>query len=124
MCECASVDTHVHVGVLACMITVYTRAHTFNSDVQLSTHTHTRTHTLQVSYNFEMCAMDVERASATNTNQEGLIVHGLYLEGCAWDANAGLLCESAPKVGLHRNRSEHMRTHTHTHIHTCAKCVA
>lgn len=36
---------------------------------------------------------------------EGVCIHGLYLEGCGWDAKAKQLCESAPKVGCH---SAHM----------------
>ena len=56
---------------------------------------------LQVTYDFEMCAMDVEQASSSvmcNPNQEGLVVHGMFLEGCGWDASTGMLCESQPKV--------------------------
>ncbi len=45
--------------------------------------------------------MDVESAAAAakgSQRQEGLVVHGLFLEGCGWDADARQLCESAPKV--------------------------
>ena len=29
---------------------------------------------------------------------EGVYVHGLYLDGCAWDAKAGRLVDSEPKA--------------------------
>jgi len=54
-----------------------------------------------VCYDFEMCAVDVKEASTTalcSPDEGGLVVHGLFLEGCGWDAQAGMLCESAPKV--------------------------
>ena len=39
----------------------------------------------------------LRRARVQGPN-EGVYIHGLYLEGCGWDAVAKQLCESEPKV--------------------------
>lgn len=55
----------------------------------------------QVSYDYEMSALDTAEAAKSNQlpgNGDCLVVHGMYLEGCGWDPEAGLLCESEPKV--------------------------
>jgi len=59
-----------------------------------------------VCYDFEMCAVDVREAAAEagQYGPDGLIVHGMFLEGCGWDAQAGQLCESDPKVRKSRGR--------------------
>jgi len=76
-------------------------------------HTHTpfchlllvpQTSRLQVCYDFEMCALDPEEAAVSThlpKNQGSLVVHGMFLEGCGWNAQAGRLCESEPKVRQH-----------------------
>ncbi len=55
-----------------------------------------------VGFDFEVVAPGSEEAVAAirAPPAEGVYVHGLFLEGAGWDAAAGRLAESAPKVGL------------------------
>ena len=47
---------------------------------------------------FEMEVMGMEVDDYAEPPDVGIYVHGLFLEGCAWDTNTKLLCESRPKV--------------------------
>jgi dynein heavy chain len=49
-----------------------------------------------VSYGYEALGMDA--ATYRSAPSEGVYIHGLFLEGCGWDAAAKQLCESQPKV--------------------------
>ncbi|KAG2451278.1 hypothetical protein HYH02_003884 [Chlamydomonas schloesseri] len=49
-----------------------------------------------VGFGFEMLGMD--HAAYKTAPAEGVYVHGLYVEGCGWDAGHQRLCESQPKV--------------------------
>ncbi|KXZ55711.1 DHC8 protein [Gonium pectorale] len=49
-----------------------------------------------VSFGFETLGMDA--SSYRQPPTEGVYVHGMFLEGCGWDAAAQRLCESQPKV--------------------------
>ncbi|KAG2501733.1 hypothetical protein HYH03_000233 [Edaphochlamys debaryana] len=49
-----------------------------------------------VGFGYEMLGMD--HASFRSPPAEGVYVHGMFLEGCGWDAGPKLLCESQPKV--------------------------
>ena len=42
--------------------------------------------------------LGVDPATYSKPPDIGVYVHGLFLEGCAWDETAGTLCESKPKV--------------------------
>ncbi|CAG9466170.1 unnamed protein product [Pedinophyceae sp. YPF-701] len=48
-----------------------------------------------VGFDFEF--LDVDQAKYTEPPEDGVYIYGLYLEGCAWDADAKQLCESKPK---------------------------
>lgn len=49
-----------------------------------------------VQFDFEM--LPGSAAAGVEAPSEGVVVYGMYLEGCAWDAAAQELTESAPKV--------------------------
>ncbi|GIL57585.1 hypothetical protein Vafri_12790 [Volvox africanus] len=49
-----------------------------------------------VGFGFETLGMD--SGAYRQQPSEGVYVHGLYLEGCGWNANSQRLCESQPKV--------------------------
>ncbi len=49
-----------------------------------------------VGYDFQMLGTDP--AALVDPPTEGVYIHGLFLEGCGWDARARQLCESRPKV--------------------------
>ena len=49
-----------------------------------------------VGYEMEMLNMDP--AEYTVAPETGIYIHGLFLEGCAWDKNEKVLTESRPKV--------------------------
>lgn len=49
-----------------------------------------------IGFDFEMVGMDT--SALTRPPQDGIYVHGLYLEGCGWDPAASVLAESQPKV--------------------------
>ncbi|KAG6557710.1 hypothetical protein Mapa_000475 [Marchantia paleacea] len=46
-----------------------------------------------IAFDFTMMDHDPKKAA-----EEGVYIKGLYLEGCAWDLSAKILCESKPKV--------------------------
>lgn len=50
-----------------------------------------------VGYDFVMMAVDPSQYSSPPA--DGVYVHGMYLEGCGWDAEHKQLAESRPKVG-------------------------
>ena len=50
-----------------------------------------------MGYDFEMLEVGPERYMGKHPS-EGVIVYGLYLEGCGWDAHRKELTESEPKV--------------------------
>jgi len=50
----------------------------------------------EVVYDFRMMGMDP--ADYPVKPQDGCYVHGLFLEGCTWDPDNNMLCESKPKV--------------------------
>ena len=47
---------------------------------------------------YEMEMLDVDPGKYTSAPETGIYVHGMFLEGCAWDAEKKLLAESRPKV--------------------------
>jgi len=49
-----------------------------------------------VGYDFEMLGTDHEEY--TQGPDEGVYVYGMFLEGCGWDGDRRMLCESQPKV--------------------------
>lgn len=49
-----------------------------------------------VAYDFQM--MGTEPGQLGAPPPEGVYIHGLFLEGCGWDAKARQLCESRPKA--------------------------
>lgn len=49
-----------------------------------------------VQYDFQMLGMN--RGDLTTSPSDGVYVYGLYFEGCGWDSERNLLCESVPKV--------------------------
>ena len=58
-----------------------------------------RKHTLaidKVAFTFEM--LDGGKDDYPEAPKDGIYVHGLFLEGCSWDRQRRLLCESTPKV--------------------------
>ncbi|KAG2482389.1 hypothetical protein HYH03_018685 [Edaphochlamys debaryana] len=58
-----------------------------------------RKHSLPIdTVGFDFVMMGTDPAAYTEPPADGVYVHGLYLEGCAWDAAARQLCESRPKV--------------------------
>ena len=59
-----------------------------------------RKHKLPIdTVGFDFVMMGTDPAAYTEPPEDGVFVHGLFLEGCAWDASAKQLCESRPKVG-------------------------
>lgn len=50
----------------------------------------------QVGYDFVMCEMDP--GNYQQGPEDGVYIHGFFLEGCAWDPAAKLLRESTPKA--------------------------
>ncbi|KAG2436335.1 hypothetical protein HXX76_006644 [Chlamydomonas incerta] len=58
-----------------------------------------RKHKLPIdTVGFDFVMMGTDPAAYTEPPEDGVFVHGLFLEGCAWDASAKQLCESRPKV--------------------------
>ena len=58
-----------------------------------------RKHTLaidKVAFTFEM--LDGGKDDYPEAPKDGIYIHGLFLEGCSWDKQRRLLCESTPKV--------------------------
>jgi dynein heavy chain, axonemal len=49
-----------------------------------------------VTYDHEMLSQD--ETEYTEAPDAGVCVHGMFLEGCGWDAGSRQLCESQPKV--------------------------
>jgi dynein heavy chain len=49
-----------------------------------------------VTYEYEMLGTD--ESEYTERPEAGVYAYGLFLEGCAWDAKAKMLCESQPKT--------------------------
>jgi dynein heavy chain len=49
-----------------------------------------------VGFDFEAVGMDP--AAISKPPPDGVYVHGMFLEGCGWDAAKSRLAESAPKV--------------------------
>jgi len=47
---------------------------------------------------FEMEILDVDPKKYTSPPASGIYIYGLFLEGCAWDEDKKVLCESRPKV--------------------------
>lgn len=60
----------------------------------------------EVAYDFRMMGMDP--ADYPAKPEDGAYIHGLFLEGCAWDPDNSVLCESEPKVrdGAQQGRSD------------------
>ena len=50
----------------------------------------------KVAFTFEM--LDGGKDDYPEAPKDGIYVHGLFLEGCSWDRQRRLLCESTPKV--------------------------
>ncbi|GIL57271.1 hypothetical protein Vafri_12526 [Volvox africanus] len=58
-----------------------------------------RKHTLPIDIvGFDFVMMGTDPAAYTTPPEDGVYVHGLFLEGCAWDSLGHKLCESRPKV--------------------------
>jgi dynein heavy chain len=49
-----------------------------------------------VGYDFQMLGADPGQLG--KPPPEGVYIHGLFLEGCGWDARSRALCESRPKA--------------------------
>ena len=49
-----------------------------------------------VAYDYDMLGMDP--AQYKEAPEDGVYIHGLFLEGAGWDAESSQLCESAPAV--------------------------
>ena len=47
---------------------------------------------------FEMEMMEMDPGLYTEPPDSGIYIHGLFMEGCAWDKDKKMLCESRPKV--------------------------
>jgi dynein heavy chain len=47
---------------------------------------------------FEMEMMGMEEGDYLKGPDSGIFIHGLFLEGCTWDKEQKVLCESRPKV--------------------------
>ncbi|KXZ49009.1 hypothetical protein GPECTOR_23g1 [Gonium pectorale] len=60
-----------------------------------------RKHTLPIdTVGFDFVMMGTDPSAYPTPPEDGVYVHGLFLEGCAWDPAARQLCESRPKIGL------------------------
>ncbi len=58
-----------------------------------------RKHKLPIdTVGFDFVMMGTDAAAYASPPEDGCYVHGLFLEGCAWDPAAKQLCESRPKV--------------------------
>ncbi|PNH03664.1 Dynein heavy chain 7, axonemal [Tetrabaena socialis] len=58
-----------------------------------------RKHTLPIdTVGFDFVMMGTDPSTYETPPEDGVYVHGLFLEGCAWDASERQLCESRPKV--------------------------
>ena len=51
------------------------------------------------SIDFDFVVLD-DRAQTKQRPADGVLTYGPFLEGCAWDSEQHVLCESAPKVCL------------------------
>lgn len=49
-----------------------------------------------VGFDFKMLGMNSEEY--TEPPEDGIYIQGLFLDGCSWDAEKKVLCESSPKV--------------------------
>ena len=47
---------------------------------------------------FEMEMMEMDPGLYTTPPDTGIYIHGMFMEGCAWDKDKKMLCESRPKV--------------------------
>jgi len=47
---------------------------------------------------FEFQVMGTDHTEYTEQPEDGVYIYGMFLEGCGWDAEKKLLCESKPKV--------------------------
>eukprot|EP00854_Cymbomonas_tetramitiformis_P002484 gene2484-3228_t len=50
----------------------------------------------EIAFDFEVIGMNVDDFPAAP--EDGVYIHGMYLEGCAFDAKKKMLCESEPKI--------------------------
>ena len=64
-----------------------------------------------VEYDYETLGMDHKMYN--RAPEEGVYVHGLYLEGCRWDPLEKQLAESLPKVGSCHSIFLSCRAHAH-----------
>ena len=55
-----------------------------------------------ITFNFSCLPPGSEEQAAP---QDGAVVHGMFIEGARWDADAGQLAESLPKVSRQELRS-------------------
>ena len=54
----------------------------------------------EIGFDFEILSGASSPDAIKQSPSEGAYVHGLFLEGCGWDAKAKQLTESEPKVSV------------------------
>jgi dynein heavy chain len=72
----------------------------------------------EVTFDFEVLGMDAE--AYPKGPADGVYIMGMFIEGCSFDPEKKVLCESTPKVSAHTTSSactlrQHAAFHQHTH---------